>query len=834
MEEMLRETLDPEELRVLLLKSRSIGLEALVARRISPGPAIDNLSKMLEILTSGLTTQELAGLEAQERARETQMLSAYGVSPPLDSGKMAEKLRLTLGDHDARALYARDRAARSRKLESKNVLLPDSASALEIETALKTNLSEQEYDLLEASIVATHVQELAGRGASPAVDMPGMMQLLRKQLTPVEQQQLADAAMVDKVEMMLRKSLSVPVDDEKLDQLLRMALSAEDYEGVSALMRHEKMSALAAKGKMVPVDETKLQALLEMTLSPSELSALQASEYESSYNSARAAIRLEKLLEKNVPLSDELVIGCQRGEPWAVAELDRLVREHLSPSEVEELLATEEMVMSMVFEESGDGVAGGGGGGGNARVGSSSSRGAADVGSITREEAAMEQQSLLLDVQTKMESEYLSRLADSSAALRATLQSDLDKEQQARREAQARNLALLDAVENQRARNAELMAKLAEHEARELERLRQLETMQSSRELELDAFRLQAERAIQDAAEAKAAREQLERAINQYEKILDAIGITRSIDKSAGAGALTTRAPKPGTSVTGQEMVSQSAGAGVSYSDPSSFGAGVGQRAPEGGDMPRGGGGMAMGGGGMAGALMSGSGMAPGGMTPGGGLVLGADEGITVASALPPHLLQLEKFVLLTDEGAVAVRARFNGTVGYLKRQVATQLHISPRLALTITASSSTIPLNDDAIISPYADGQGAERLLLSAAPRPLSDFFPGAPSLPSFRQLRVRPLVRGVPQNFSVVVKGVTERTSVWELQQALSKHPSLLPTVEGKPPATLALFFSPVFITPDVLLGRKTKQVLKGTQTFSDAQLIDDDILYLNTDVA
>ena len=95
-------------------------------------------------------------------------------------------------------------------------------------------------------------------------------------------------------------------------------------------------------------------------------------------------------------------------------------------------------------------------------------------------------------------------------------------------------------------------------------------------------------------------------------------------------------------------------------------------------------------------------------------------------------------------------------------------------------------------------------------------------------------PLVRGVPQNFSVVVKGVTERTSVWELQQALSKHPSLLPTVEGKPPATLALFFSPVFITPDVLLGRKTKQVLKGTQTFSDAQLIDDDILYLNTDVA
>ena len=62
------------------------------------------------------------------------------------------------------------------------------------------------------------------------------------------------------------------------------------------------------------------------------------------------------------------------------------------------------------------------------------------------------------------EEEYLVRLASANEALRITLQKDLDKEQQARREAQARNLALLDAVENQRARNAELMAKLAEHE----------------------------------------------------------------------------------------------------------------------------------------------------------------------------------------------------------------------------------------------------------------------------------------------------------------------------------------------------------------------------------
>jgi len=95
-----------------------------------------------------------------------------------------------------------------------------------------------------------------------------------------------------------------------------------------------------------------------------------------------------------------------------------------------------------------------------------------------------------------------------------------------------------------------------------------------------------------------------------------------------------------------------------------------------------------------------------------------------------------------------------------------------------------------------------------------------------------VRPLVRGVPQNFSAVVKGISERTTVRELQLELAKHSQLLPTVEGVDPATIALYFSPVFITPDVLIGRKAKQVLKGTQTMVDAQLIDDDIVYLATD--
>jgi len=68
--------------------------------------------------------------------------------------------------------------------------------------------------------------------------------------------------------------------------------------------------------------------------------------------------------------------------------------------------------------------------------------------------------------------------------------------------------------------------------------------------------------------------------------------------------------------------------------------------------------------------------------------------------------------------------------------------------------------------------------------------------------------------------------------VQENLAKQPSLLPVVEGKKAAQCHLYFSPVFITPDVLLGRKTKQVLKPTQILGDAQLIDDDIVYLSTE--
>jgi len=195
-------------------------------------------------------------------------------------------------------------------------------------------------------------------------------------------------------------------------------------------------------------------------------------------------------------------------------------------------------------------------------------------------------------------------------------------------------------------------------------------------------------------------------------------------------------------------------------------------------------------------------------------------------------MVQLQQFVLLTDEGHVAVRARINGTIAYLKRQVATQLHISPRLTLTISSSTSTQPLNDDVIISQYAEGHGSERLLLSAAPRPLSDFFPGATTLPILRQLRVRMCRRGTPENDSVIVRGVKPSTTVREIQSVLTKQPGLLPTVHGMQPSDVDLYFSPVFITPDVLLGRQERQMLAGTQTLVSAQVIEDDIIYLSLD--
>ena len=94
---------------------------------------------------------------------------------------------------------------------------------------------------------------------------------------------------------------------------------------------------------------------------------------------------------------------------------------------------------------------------------------------------------------------------------------------------------------------------------------------------------------------------------------------------------------------------------------------------------------------------------------------------------------------------------------------------------------------------------------------------------------MRIRPLVRGAPQNFAAVVRGITPNTLVRDLKLQIIANPSLLPTVSGKAPGDLQLYFSPVFITPDVLLGRKQRAVMQPGDTLANCQVVNDDIIYL-----
>ena len=142
--------------------------------------------------------------------------------------------------------------------------------------------------------------------------------------------------------------------------------------------------------------------------------------------------------------------------------------------------------------------------------------------------------------------------------------------------------------------------------------------------------------------------------------------------------------------------------------------------------------------------------------------------------------------------------------------------------------------LRDDAIIGQWANGRvaAADFLGLSAAPRPLSDFSQSERlegRLPPLQDVRVRMVKRGVPHGVAAIVRGVSDGTKVSDLKQAIVGAGASFFQGAPRDAAAVTLYFSPVFITPDVLIGRKQKQVLKGTQTLADAQLIDDDIVYL-----
>jgi len=1103
MEEQLRSRFSPEQLASLLADDIDKAIKMLGGEAIDipyDDAAIETQLRKL------LPPAEFEALRSNEVAAEMRALAKHFVPLPINAldGKLEEVIKRSLSIPELQLLDRLELGMRVMKLRehaNKGGLPSDMQEAQlahlekdmatygdEIMRLCEVHLDAEERLQLTGELIAGRVSALSDHGIlAPSMDHVQLAVTVASDLPPYTRGALMKAKRRARASLFETKTgQQPPVDMGALDLYLQEMLVTEEYEELLAERRARRVAMHAAGGMLVPVDEERVTELLGEQIDLAELKELKPEETEVMKRAAKTALRLEVLLQKEVPVSDDLLLACQRGEVWALFDLDQLCSSHLQDEEVEALRMMQDAAMVMIEDMQSDdrlyqsqregmyaaGGGGGGGGGGGAREGGvgsavggkkhsyldnlaalerkrkigeplskveqveldklkqradisrlaelkkrmesgaeltddeksdltvlqrladlrkkkateglmpgSGTRGGeqtemarlqriadlqrkkraaggisvdeqaelerltkivaleskkegssatpeqleqliqlhtqqaeAEAQQAAREAAlasviggpggtrderflgssalearglalgvhparyALEQEAILNVQRQELEQDYLRRLREAIEELRRQLNRDLEVEQLARREAQARNLALLDAIESQRARNAELQAKLAEHEARELDRLRELESLARSRELEISAFRLQAERSIEDAAEARSKREQLERAIKQYEMILNAMGLgAASLDddiqkhkgrlvdlqrKMASVGltpeeeeersrarerlseleaerdkaqAVTTVAQADRATY----LEAKAADRGLTLAEQEEFDTCCSARKDARyGAVSRGISAHAYGGGGGGGGGGDGRDSGVGaGYGAGVGSGLGASTGgygpeLSVVSALPPSLLQLEQFVMLTDEGHVVVRARMNGTIAYLKRQVATQLHISPRLTLSMSTSSSKMPLHDDTIIAQYAEGRSNERLLLSAAPRPLSDFFPGAATLPQLRQVRVRPCVRDAPENASVIIRGVCETTTVRELQEIVASVPGLLPQVAGLKSSEINLYFSPVFITPDVLLGRAERQKLSPTKTLQQAQVIDDDILYLAID--
>ena len=523
---------------------------------------------------------------------------------------------------------------------------------------------------------------------------------------------------------------------------------------------------------------------------------------------------------------------------------------------------------------------------------------------ISQELSDMQRDSALMQQQAALEKQFLEKLSQQAAGIRQTMQLEMAMHSEGKLEAQARCRTLIDALDKMRARNKDLEAQLKAFEDTEFDRLKELEGMSTERDREIEMLQTQRAQALQDAAESRAAKEQLERAIQQYERLLDALGIepvqlkvgdyagrpqgevygagpppagtgVEALGKAYGisaggdgylpAGAQSQYNPAQFTSSTGPPATA----AGYEYLQTGTGGGGAElEEEPQGavqkmmggiarffnGDEPQSSADyrgsadysshVGVGPGCHAIAAVSSASVGVGDETSGvtasspmgtvgSAFAAEADTGaIRVIQALPQNLTEMDQFMLLTDEGAVTVRARASGTAAYLKRMVAVQLFLSPRLVLSVTTAKGGDPLRDDVLVTPYAEGRIAspeQRLLLSAAPRPLSDFAPGAPGLQPLQQVRVRFTLRSVPQGPTVLLKPVGPNTTVGELQRALAASQMLQGSLGSLEPFNLKLYFSPVFITPDVLLGRKKKQELDPLSTLSACQIVDDDILYL-----
>ncbi|KOO30228.1 hypothetical protein Ctob_004352 [Chrysochromulina tobinii] len=976
MEEQLRSRFSPEQLASLLADDIDKAIKMLGGEAIDipyDDAAIETQLRKL------LPPAEFEALRSNEVAAEMRALAKHFVPLPINAldGKLEEVIKRSLSIPELQLLDRLELGMRVMKLRehaNKGGLPSDMQEAQlahlekdmatygdEIMRLCEVHLDAEERLQLTGELIAGRVSALSDHGIlAPSMDHVQLAVTVASDLPPYTRGALMKAKRRARASLFETKTgQQPPVDMGALDLYLQEMLVTEEYEELLAERRARRVAMHAAGGMLVPVDEERVTELLGEQIDLAELKELKPEETEVMKRAAKTALRLEVLLQKEVPVSDDLLLACQRGEVWALFDLDQLCSSHLQDEEVEALRMMQDAAMVMIEDMQSDdrlyqsqregmyaaGGGGGGGGGGGAREGGvgsavggkkhsyldnlaalerkrkigeplskveqveldklkqradisrlaelkkrmesgaeltddeksdltvlqrladlrkkkateglmpgSGTRGGeqtemarlqriadlqrkkraaggisvdeqaelerltkivaleskkegssatpeqleqliqlhtqqaeAEAQQAAREAAlasviggpggtrderflgssalearglalgvhparyALEQEAILNVQRQELEQDYLRRLREAIEELRRQLNRDLEVEQLARREAQARNLALLDAIESQRARNAELQAKLAEHEARELDRLRELESLARSRELEISAFRLQAERSIEDAAEARSKREQLERAIKQYEMILNAMGLgAASLDddiqkhkgrlvdlqrKMASVGLTPeeeeerSRARERLSELEAERDKAQAVTT-VAQADRATY---LEAKAAD------------------------------------RGLTLAEQEEFdTCCSARKDARYgALEQFVMLTDEGHVVVRARMNG-----------------------------------------------------------------AATLPQLRQVRVRPCVRDAPENASVIIRGVCETTTVRELQEIVASVPGLLPQVAGLKSSEINLYFSPVFITPDVLLGRAERQKLSPTKTLQQAQVIDDDILYLAID--
>jgi hypothetical protein len=95
MDELLTESLTPEQLRGLSARTDRIPVEFLISRGINPANGMDK-AELRHLVRTALSESERKHLEANNVARAVQMLASYGVMAPIDADAMHAALKNAL------------------------------------------------------------------------------------------------------------------------------------------------------------------------------------------------------------------------------------------------------------------------------------------------------------------------------------------------------------------------------------------------------------------------------------------------------------------------------------------------------------------------------------------------------------------------------------------------------------------------------------------------------------------------------------------------------------------------------------------------------------------